>query len=109
MAFDVFGFVLLFVLRFIWFLIFSLSGYIEFYLLNAAMATVIITAAAMNVLFSLIVARDGFFVLLHNLSNESASSSSNSLNSDRRTESSFFVIVGFVCNGFFVNELKIFV
>lgn len=57
------------------------------------MVTVIITAAAMNVLFSLIVARDVFFELLHNFSNESFSSLPlNSLNNDRRTESNFFVI-----------------
>lgn len=56
------------------------------------MAIAIITAAAMNVLFNLIVARDVFFELLHNFSNESSSSLPNSLNSDRRTESNLLAI-----------------
>lgn len=72
------------------------------------MATVIITAAAMNVLLSLIVARDVFFELLHNFSNESFSSSPlKSLNNDRRTESSFFVIFS-VAILWTLTDLKIF-
>lgn len=49
------------------------------------------TATAMNVPLILIEVRDGFSVLLHNLSSE-WSSFSYSRNSDRRTESNFFDI-----------------
>lgn len=57
------------------------------YLLSTAIAAVIIKAAAINELLILIEARVVFFASLY-----VELSSSNSLNSDRRTESNFFAM-----------------